>query len=157
MLKVLCGIMIFMINVFSLFYNIQLYALPDYYAAETQTEMNTGAYKEYEEIDKRLNNTYQKILSKYKNERLFIDKLKKSQRAWIKFRDFHIEALYPVSKNSDGRLIYGSVYPMCVSQELSTLTLDRIKQLSDWLEGSDENICSGSIKSDNKDPNKKNN
>ncbi|WP_420798034.1 lysozyme inhibitor LprI family protein [Pasteurella atlantica] len=54
---------------------------------------------------------YQAILSEYKADSLFIEKLKKSQRLWVKFRDAELEMKYPVSENVNPRVIYGSMYP----------------------------------------------
>ncbi|MDP8033326.1 DUF1311 domain-containing protein [Pasteurella atlantica] len=76
--------------------------------AQTQTEMNQLAYAEFQKSDKKLNEVYQAILSEYKTASLFIEKLKKSQRLWVKFRDAELEMKYPVSENANPRVMYVS-------------------------------------------------
>lgn len=110
--------------------------------SQTQAEMNNEAYKDFNESDKLLNKTYQKILKVYKSDTLFIQNLRKSQRIWIQFRDAEIDMKYP---DYDG-VYYGSFQPVCRAQYLKELTDDRIKTLQQWLNGVEEgDICSGSV------------
>lgn len=112
--------------------------------AQTQLEINEQACQEYAKKDKELNNVYEQILKSYKADTLFISKLKIAQRAWIAFRDAHLEALYPAT---DKRVEYGSIYPTCRCNELATITAQRTKELKRWLNGVEEgDTCSGSIK-----------
>jgi uncharacterized protein YecT (DUF1311 family) len=99
----------------------------------------------YITIDGQLNKIYNQILKEYKNDTIFLNKLKTAQKAWIKFRDAQLEARFPSNTQSDKNEIYGSVYPMCACIELSKLTEDRIKQLQVWLNGVVEgDVCAGS-------------
>lgn len=112
--------------------------------AQTQYDLNYCADTAFNQADKELNNIYKKILSEYADDPKFIEKLKASQRAWLKFRDSEMEALFP---HSDEDRYYGSVYPMCNSTWLETLTRERISQLKKWVDKAKEgDVCSGSIK-----------
>ena len=80
--------------------------------SQTQSEMNKESSNEYKKVDIELNNVYQKILSEYKSDSTFIDRLKKAQRIWITYRDAELEMKFPADNK---QAEYGSVYPMCVS------------------------------------------
>lgn len=111
---------------------------------QTQLEMNQEADKNYKKADKELNLIYNKILKDYQTDTKFILKLKEAQKAWIKFRDAEMDALFP---EEDKQLQYGSVFPMCWSKAITDLTNERIKKLKVWLSGIEEgDMCSGSIK-----------
>lgn len=111
--------------------------------SQTQAEMNQQAYASYNKADKKLNTVYQKILVKYKTDKLFVANLKKSQRIWVSFRDAEIDMKYPNYPNQN----YGSIYPTCRAVYLTELTESRIKTLTVWLNGIKEgDACSGSVK-----------
>lgn len=102
---------------------------------------------DYQSIDKQLNVVYNKIIVGYKADTLFIKRLKEAQRAWIIFRDAQIAARYPILKNEDSNVKYGSEYSDCTCNDLTELTKQRINQLEMWLNGTEEgNVCSGSYK-----------
>ena len=112
--------------------------------AQTQTEMNSSEKTICLKADKELNEVYIKILKEYSKNEKFIEKLKIAQRLWIKFRDAHIESIYP---GEDKQFKYGSVYPMCYWIQMTTLTKDRTDELKIWLDGIEEgDVCSGSVK-----------
>ncbi len=112
--------------------------------AQTQAEMNDSACAQYKKADAEMNAVYQQILNKYKSETLFVAKLKAAQRAWIAFRDAHLESLYPEPNKLQ---TYGSVNPVCRCGVLTELTAERTKQLKQWLNGAEEgDVCSGSVK-----------
>lgn len=96
----------------------------------TQFEMNEAAYREFKRADDKLNEIYGQILVRYKNNQVFLDKLVEAELAWIKFRDAHLEAIYP---EENKRLYYGSIYPMVYSLENAKLTWNRVKELNEWL------------------------
>ena len=111
--------------------------------SQTQAEMNQQAYASYNKADKKLNTVYQKILVKYKTDKLFVANLKKSQRIWISFRDAEMDMKYPSYPNQN----YGSIHPTCRAVYLTELTEMRIKTLNVWLNGIKEgDACSGSVK-----------
>jgi uncharacterized protein YecT (DUF1311 family) len=112
--------------------------------AQTQSEMNEEAYNQYTMVDEKLNEVYQNIRKEYKNDTLFLDNLKKTQRIWITYRDAELEMKYP---KSDKSFNYGSVYPLCKFLFLKNITEERIKTLQVWLNGIDEGeVCLGSVK-----------
>ena len=91
-----------------------------------------------------MNAVYRQVLNKYKGDTLFVAKLKAAQRAWIAFRDAHLESLYPEANKLQA---YGSVNPVCRCGGLTELTAERAKQLKQWLNGAEEgDVCSGSVK-----------
>lgn len=111
--------------------------------SQTQAEMNQQAYASYNKADKKLNTVYQKILVKYKTDKLFVANLKKSQRIWVSFRDAEIDMKYPNYPNN----YYGSIHPTCRAVYLTELTESRIKTLTVWLNGIKEgDACAGSVK-----------
>jgi len=111
--------------------------------SRTHGDMQDGACGEFKKADAELNRTYKKILSEYK-DKIFLEKLKKAQRAWLTYRDAHIESVYPVEDKAGE---YGSVYGMCSCTIKKDLTEQRTKMLKQWLVGTIEgDVCSGSIK-----------
>jgi len=107
-------------------------------------EMNQTENDKYTKADEELNRVYQQILIDYKNDSTFIEKLKISQRLWIKFRDSELEMKFP---EPNKRLYYGSMYPMCAAGYLTELTEQRTERLKKWLEPTlDGEGCNGSIK-----------
>ena len=120
--------------------------------SQSQLEMNRQACDEYKKADAKLNRTYQQILSEYKKDALFIQKMKRAQQAWIIFRDAQIEALYPLEQNANPNQKYGSVYPMCNCIALTQITEKRTEELKQWIDGTEEgDVCSGSIKTKDED------
>jgi uncharacterized protein YecT (DUF1311 family) len=106
--------------------------------------MNKEASQEYREAAIELNNVYQKILTEYKSDSVFIDRLKKVQDIWILYLNAALEMKFPADNK---QIEYGSVYPMCVSIFLKELTEERTEKLNVWLHGIDEgDTCSGSVK-----------
>ena len=114
---------------------------------QSQLEMNIEASQNYSKADKELNRVYNAILKEYKADAAFIAKLKIAQKAWIKFRDAEMNALFP---EEDKQIHYGSVFPLCWSTHLTKLTIERTKTLKIWLTGIEEgDVCSGSVKNKN--------
>jgi len=112
--------------------------------SQTQAEMNKNADEEYKKSDNELNIVFQKILTEYSSDSIFIERLKKTQRIWISYRDAELEMKFPAENK---QLEYGSVYPICTSQFLKELTEERTEKLKIWLNGIDEgDMCSGSVK-----------
>ena len=118
-----------------------LVLVPAASGAQTQADLNQTACGTFEEADQTLNRVYQQIRRRYQGDKDFLEKLKRSQRAWIAFRDAELEALYP---DENKQISYGSIYPMCVCGEQARLTQDRIEQLRRWLEVEEGDGCAGS-------------
>ena len=111
--------------------------------AQTQAESERKSCEGYKRVDDELNRAYQLVLSKYSADALFIEKLKGAQRAWLAFRDAHVESRFPAR---DPQRAYGSVFGMCRCEELVELTRQRTDQLLDWMRGREEgDVCAGSI------------
>jgi uncharacterized protein YecT (DUF1311 family) len=88
---------------------------------DSQQMMNICAAADYAAADARLNKTYQDIVGQgdTKTNKL----LQTGQRAWIAFRD--AECDYSTSDSAGG-----SIHPMQLSECLTRLTSERIKQLT---------------------------
>jgi uncharacterized protein YecT (DUF1311 family) len=111
--------------------------------AQTQADMQDESCGEFKKADADLNKTYKKVLAEYKSDKVFLEKLKKAQKAWLTYRDAHIESIYP----EEDKTYYGSVYGMCYCAAKQELTEQRTKMLKQWVKGVKEgDVCSGSIK-----------
>ena len=109
-----------------------------------QADLNQCATDRLQQADDELNRIYRGILKQYSEDRVFLEKFRKAQRAWLLFRDAELEAKFP---ENDKQSYYGSVYPMCAAQFLAQRTQERIKQLQEWLEGAEEgDLCAGSLR-----------
>src|SRR3569832_1092379 len=78
--------------------------------ANTQSEMNLCAASDRLKADAELNQVYQAVLERHRDEPIFLDNLKSAHRAWLKWRDAEMSALYP---DRDDPAAYGSVFPIC--------------------------------------------
>jgi uncharacterized protein YecT (DUF1311 family) len=108
---------------------------------QAQRELNNSAGKNNANAERDLNTTYQGILKKYADDPAFIGRLRRAQRAWLKFRDAQLEMRFPPSDEA------GSVAPMCYASYKAKLTQARTRQLKVWLDGIEEgDVCAGSIK-----------
>lgn len=113
-------------------------------SAQTQAELNQDACAKYKKADAEMNAAYRQVLNQYKSETVFVAKFKTAQRAWIAFRDAHLESLYPEPNKLQA---YGSVNSMCRCSVLAELTVERTKQLKQWLNGAEEgDVCAGSVR-----------
>jgi len=109
--------------------------------AQSQATMNQDAGAAYQKADKELNDVYQRILKEYREDTVFIDKLKDAQRLWVQFRDAEVAMKYPDTKN------YRSAVPMCWNLYLTELTKERTKKLNVWITGIEEgDVCAGSVR-----------
>ena len=111
----------------------------------SQSGMDECYLKNLRDTESRMNNMLDQIIKKNFEEPLFIDKFKAAQKAWEIFRDAELLAIYPHANDDDVYLYYGRVYIMCYYIERTELTLNRIKQLNQWVEGvHEEDVCVGS-------------
>src|SRR5277367_2920950 len=95
---------------------------PCWKTAMAQSEMNRCADLDARQADADLNRVYQELLSKLKNDDNATKKLRAAQRAWLAFRDAHLQELYPAK---DKQVQYGSIYPMCYAQVGAAMTKER--------------------------------
>ena len=110
--------------------------------SQTQLQMNEGACAEYKQADREMNRVYLKIVSDYRGRLAFIKALKKAQLAWLRYRDAHVESIFPGDASQ-----YGSVSTMCRCGSLAEITKERTQTLNRWLEGVEEgDVCAGSVR-----------
>lgn len=102
----------------------------------TQLEITLDASKSYQDLNVALQQVYKEVLTIYSEDEEFLVFLKRSQQAWINYRDAHINAIWPAIETGSRRL--GSAERMCIPMELEELTRVRIKQLLTWREGMEE-------------------
>ncbi|OBQ69707.1 lysozyme inhibitor LprI family protein [Mesorhizobium erdmanii] len=88
---------------------------------DSQQMMNICAGEDYQAADARLNAAYQNLISSDDADAKRL--LQAAQRAWITFRD--AECAHTTAASAGG-----SIHPMVVSQCLTRLTNERIKQLA---------------------------
>lgn len=88
--------------------------------------------------DLELNKVYKQVLTLYRGQPQFLQKLESAEVAWIRFRDAHVESRFPKSE--------GSQNADCRAMLLTQLTSDRIRQLQEWIDGvSRTDMCAGTI------------
>jgi uncharacterized protein YecT (DUF1311 family) len=88
---------------------------------------NECAYNMYLDSDKTLNETYQKLLHKYRNYPAALHNSIVAERLWVKFLNAEIEMEYPPLK--DGHF-YGAMQFVMKYGSLKELTDERTKQLN---------------------------
>ena len=104
--------------------------------------MNDQACSNYKKADGEMNHAYQAILRDYRKDREFVAALRKAQLAWIRYRDAHLNSIFPGDRSQ-----YGSINTMCRCNELAELTKARTQVLNRWVEGIEEgDVCAGSVK-----------
>ena len=96
-----------------------------------QQEMFEKAYIELKQANDTLDNMCEKILNKYKDDKEFVVKFNNAQTAWAAFRNAELDAIFPAQDKRG----YGSIYPLAYAQEKTRLTLERAKQINQWLTG----------------------
>jgi uncharacterized protein YecT (DUF1311 family) len=103
-----------------------------------QIQMDRCARQQFEHADRQLNETYTRVIQKFSVTPSTIKRIHAAQRAWIRFRDAEIEALFP----SANRELHGTVYPMCRWLELLRLTRARTVELSSMIAvKNDDSAC----------------
>ena len=108
----------------------------------SQKEMQQCPKIHYKQADSELNRVYGVLQDVYKKDKLFLKKLKQSQRIWIKLRDANFEMQFPHAKEQG---YYGSIFPTCADGYKIALTLQRVEFLKQWVTGVEEGEnCSGS-------------
>jgi uncharacterized protein YecT (DUF1311 family) len=115
--------------------------LPSLLIAQSQASMNLEASEEFKKADLELNVVFAQVLKRFESDSVVVNRLRQAQRAWLIFRDSHMESIFP---DSD-RHWYGTAMPMCYSMELTILTRARTRQLQQWSEGIQYgDVCAGS-------------
>lgn len=107
--------------------------------ATSQAEITACAGQALDKADAELNLVYQQLQKKYAANKDFIKRLRLAQEAWLKFRDAHIESLYP--SDAQQQKAEGTVYPMCKAMEMTRLTIERTKTLRNLLSPKEGDVC----------------
>jgi uncharacterized protein YecT (DUF1311 family) len=111
-------------------------------SAQIQMQLNKEACDEYKKADAEMNDVYRRINRDYRDDAGFIAALKKAQLAWIRYRDAHLESVFPGDPSQ-----YGSINAMCRCTNLAEITKERTRVLKRWVEGIEEgDVCAGSVK-----------
>ncbi|MGA6537566.1 lysozyme inhibitor LprI family protein [Stenotrophomonas sp. NPDC101269] len=106
-----------------------------------QMELNACAAQELQRADAALNAVYRQVLAKHAGEAVALEKIKAAQRLWIQLRDADLEARYPVGKDQNPRVLYGSMYPMLYAGYKAALTETRTTYLrNEFLERSEYDL-----------------
>jgi len=117
--------------------------------ADTTVEMVEAANDIYGEADAELNRIYTKIREVYQDDPDFLEKMKLSQRAWIKLRDADFLMMYPYA-DEPGH--YGFIFSVEAGRYQSIQTKQRTAYLRRWLIGVHREECdsyNGSLMSKN--------
>jgi uncharacterized protein YecT (DUF1311 family) len=91
--------------------------------SQTQSELNKCASEEAARADLELNASYKQLLTKLAGDSLAIAKVREAEKAWLRYRDAYIEAIYPAQ---DKQLAYGTEYPMDVDLLRAKLTFEHL-------------------------------
>lgn len=94
--------------------------------ANTQTEMNICAGKEYKAADATLNRVYQQLVAKLDSEEKA--QLKEAQTAWIKYRDANCAF---VGDQYKGGSIRPMIYGLCLADVTQNRTVELKAQIKD--------------------------
>lgn len=100
-----------------------------------QAGMTLEAVADYAETEKLHQQVYDEVIAIYGDNKESIEFLRRSQRAWIAFRDAQIRAIWPEIETGEGM---GTAERMCISIELEKITRQRILQLLAWRNGIEE-------------------
>lgn len=110
--------------------------------ATTNYDMIHCQCTDFKKADQELNSVYKKLLKKYKSDKGAIERIKIAQRAWLDFRDKHMESFYHRTESSM------RLTTLCECSQLEKITLDRVVQLKLMLNGYPEgDICQPQIAS----------
>lgn len=104
----------------------------------TQSELNACEAEQYRKVDAEMQRVYTQVLAKYSADRPLAENLRIAQEAWLKFRDAHMDSLFP---ETDKQRTYGSVYPMCKAIEMTLLTSQRTESLQRMLNPEEGDVC----------------
>jgi uncharacterized protein YecT (DUF1311 family) len=100
-------------------------------AAKTQGELNLCASVEATLAEEERLRLYQAILARLGAESQIGSKVRLAEQSWIRFRDAHLDALYPAD---DKLAAYGSLFFMEFRLVQAKLTWQHVEQLKNLLE-----------------------
>jgi uncharacterized protein YecT (DUF1311 family) len=97
-----------------------------------QPEISQCAADDYTASDKKLNDTWKKLMDKFSSDKTATAKLKTAQKAWIVFRDAEVEAQFACGDKSGN--CWGSMESMLRSGVLKELTDARTERLQKYID-----------------------
>jgi uncharacterized protein YecT (DUF1311 family) len=109
--------------------------------AKTHMDENLCASQAFKRVDKKLNDMYKELITQKRKDpeyRRFVENLKKTQRTWLLFVNSHISNIYP-----EGAGAHGSYEPFCEILARTSMTMQRIEQLSAFFDSDADNVCGG--------------
>jgi uncharacterized protein YecT (DUF1311 family) len=96
--------------------------------AGSTVEMAACGRERFEAVDRELNELYEALIYSKKDQPVFVAALRKSQEAWLVFRDSELAARF-ACEHEDIRLCFGSILPLERLSYITELTRERIAQL----------------------------
>ncbi|WP_083912917.1 lysozyme inhibitor LprI family protein [Rubritalea marina] len=93
--------------------------------AQTQREMNEEAAKYFQDADKKLNAAYSAVIASFGEDEGQKEALREAQRAWLKFTELHLKAVFYVPEGEDARTYFGSIHAMNYAFEKGDLYQQR--------------------------------
>lgn len=95
-------------------------------SAMTQMALDQCASGDLTQSDASVTALYKQLLLIYAGNRGFVERLKDSQMFWLVFIQSQLTMKYPHNDEPD---YYGTVFPMCADEYLSSLYLSRVEAL----------------------------
>ena len=95
-----------------------------------QMEINQCAANDFAVVDKKLNDTWEALLNKFKSDKTATARLRAAQKAWVVFRDAEIEATFACNDHSER--CWGSTEPMMRNIAMKDLTAIRTQRLQKY-------------------------
>ena len=104
---------------------------------QTQAGLNEAAGNDLKAAEAEMTLLLDRLMTKAAGKTDAVAKLTKAQTAWKAYRDSQVEARWPFPE----RRQYGSVYAMCVANELTNLTKARVAELRRMLTSVEGDVC----------------
>ncbi len=102
----------------------------------TQMTLTDNACDWYKQQDAALNQTWQRLLAAYAHEKIQQKRLRRAQRAWLRFRNAELALTVPTEHRK------GSVVAMCRCMKAGRMTAERQSQLAALLAPEEGDVCS---------------
>ena len=96
-----------------------------------QAELNVCALEAFQKQDEELNRLYKQQMAKLETPEI-IERFKKAQQSWIKFRD--ASCLYEIGPREDS----GSIWPLLNLDCMTAFTEERVKRLQTYVSCTDD-------------------
>jgi uncharacterized protein YecT (DUF1311 family) len=116
--------------------------------AQAPEKMDTiqppNSCNDYIQLKKDMDDLVKKINTEYAKDAAFMAKFKKTQAAWLTFRDAQMDMIFPETDKKE----YGTLYYVCRCNWLIEITTHRYDFLLKWISNFDTGeACGGSINS----------